>query len=306
MSSKILSNEDFDVAGKTCLVTGATDGIGFAAAEALAANGAKVVIAARNEEKGKAALAQIKELHPNAELEFEKVDFSSQDSIRQFAARYIASKRPLHVLLNNAGGWNIQRRESIDGIELSFATNHLGYFLTTQLLAPVLLKSAPARVVNVASGLARDLDFEDVNFKRRRYTGVRGYAQSKQANRMWSWALSRRLQDKGVTVNVMNPGDTRTGAFKKGGGVLGWVVHFGNIALGAKSAAAGADTAVWLAASKSVAGVTGRYFEKREEVVCQFRDTAREETLWALCERLTTPLPLMTPAQPELRVARGA
>ena len=268
------------------MVTGATDGIGEAAALALAAAGAAVVVVGRSEERGRATLGRLGARLPGAALSFERCDMSSQASIAAFAARYLDSGRPLHVLLNNAGGWNTARRTSVDGHELTFATNMLGYFATTARLLPVLLRSAPARVVNVASGLARSLDLDDLDFTRRRYRGVEAYAQSKQANRVWTYALARRLAGSGVTANVMNPGATRTNAFGKGGGPIGWIIQYANL-LVAKSAAAGADTAVWLSASPALDGNTGRYYEARRELADPFRGEAAEEALWQRCEELT-------------------
>ena len=122
------------------------------------------------------------------------------------------------MLVNNAGTWLTRREETDEGIERTWATNMLGYFLLTEALRPLLARSAPARVVNVASELAHDLDLSDVEFERRPYEGVTAYAQSKQANRMWTWALARRLEGTGVTANAMHPGGVNTPLFRKGGG----------------------------------------------------------------------------------------
>jgi NAD(P)-dependent dehydrogenase (short-subunit alcohol dehydrogenase family) len=282
---------EFDLRGKTCMVTGASDGIGLAAATAFAGAGAEVVMVVRNEERGKAAAERIRAAHPDAKLDLELADLSSQAAIRGLGERYVASKRPLHVLVNNAGVWQTARKLSVDGIELTFATNMLGYFLVTKVLEPALVRSAPSRMVAVGSGLAGGLDFDDINFDKRSWgaikPGVAAYAQSKQANRMWTWALARKLAGTGVTANIMNPNNTRTGAFKKGGGPLAWIVHFGNLFV-SESAAKGADTAVWLAASTELDGVTGKYWEKRKECECAFRDPAKEDAVWELCERLTS------------------
>lgn len=281
---------EFDLYGRTCMVTGASDGIGLAAATALARAGADLVLVVRNLDRGRAAAQRITALRPNAKIELEQCDLSSQASIRALGARYVDSKRPLHVLLNNAGCWQTARRESVDGIELTFATNTIGYFLLTKLLEPALVRSAPARMVAVGSGLAEGLDLDDINFKRRPWgtikPGVAAYAQSKQANRMWTWALARRLAGTGVTANIMNPNNTRTGAFKKGGGPLAWVVHFGNMFV-SESAEKGADTAVWLAAANKLETVTGKYWEKRRETPCQFRDAQREDALLDVLEQMT-------------------
>jgi retinol dehydrogenase-12 len=278
--------DGFDLSGKTCVVTGATDGIGEAAALALLQAGGAVVVVGRSEERGRSTLARLAARVPGAAVSFELCDMASQASIAAFAARYLGSGRPLHVLLNNAGGWSTSRRTSVDGHELTFATNMLGYFATTSRLLPAILRSAPARIVNVASGLARSLDLDDLDFTRRRYRGIEAYAQSKQANRMWTYALSRRLAGRGVTANVMNPGSTRTNAFAKGGGPIAWILQGANLLI-AKSAAAGADTAVWLCASPAVEGVTARYFQARREVACPFHGEEAEEALWRRCEELT-------------------
>ncbi len=275
-----------DVRGRSCLVTGGNDGIGFEIASALAAAGADVVIVARSEPRGRAAIAEITSRFPGAKVDLELADMSIQSSIHALAERWVASGRPLHVLVNNAGGWSSARRETVDGIEQTWATNMLGYFLLTKLLEPVLRASAPARVVVVASGLAKGLDLGDVEFKRRRYDGVKAYAQSKQANRIWTYALARRLAGSGVVANAMNPNQTRTSAFRKGGGISGWLAHYW-IALVAKPASAGADTAVWLAAARDLEGVTGRYFEARREQPCDLHDVQRGDELWALCEHMT-------------------
>ena len=280
------------VRGKTCMVTGASDGIGFAAASALASAGAEVVLVVRDEGRGRAAADRIRAAHAGAHIALELCDVSSQAQIRALGTRYEASGRPLHVLVNNAGCWNTTRKQSVDGIELTWATNMLGYFLLTRVVEPVLRRSAPGRVVSVGSGLAEGLDLDDINFVRRPWgrirPGVAAYAQTSQARRMWTYALARRLGDAGVTANVMNPNNTRTGAFKKGGGVLGWLVHYGNLFV-SESAEHGADTAVWLAANGGIDGVTGKYWEKRKEQHCPFRDTVREDELWAVCERMTAP-----------------
>jgi len=159
----------------------------------------------------------------------------------------------------------------------------LGYFLLTQRLLPLLRQGAPARVVNVASELAGELDLDDVEFRRRRYRGIAAYSQSKQANRMWTWALARRLEGSGVTANAMHPGGVNTPLFRKGGGLMGLAGAAYAKAMG-KTPEAGADTVVWLAASPEVEGVSGRFFIDRREVACRFRETRGEEALWTLCQ----------------------
>jgi NAD(P)-dependent dehydrogenase (short-subunit alcohol dehydrogenase family) len=249
--------------------------------------GARVILACRNPARGEAARAEIAADTGSRALDLHLVDFSEQASIRAFASEVLASYDDLHVLVNNAGLWSATRRHTPEGLELTWATNALGYFLTTRLLLDRLIDSGSARIVNVASNLARDLDLDDLGFERRPYSGVLAYAQSKQANRMLTWALARRLQGTGVTANAVHPGGVRTGIFRKGGtGVRGWLVANAARLVG-MSPRRGADTALWLASSPDVEGKSGLYYFKRKVQVCPFRDEAREERLWARCEEMT-------------------
>ena len=172
----------------------------------------------------------------------------------------------------------------MDGIELTFAANVLGYFLLTRELLPLLLKSAPARIINVASSYASDLDLDDLQFERRRFESFRAYAQSKACDRMLSWAFARRLKGSGVTVNAMTPGlITETGLYRNSEpGLVKRLTQYS----GGRTSAQGADTAVWLAGSPEMEGVTAKFFEDREELECEFRNKTREEKLWTICEGL--------------------
>jgi NAD(P)-dependent dehydrogenase (short-subunit alcohol dehydrogenase family) len=275
-----------DLRGRTCLVTGASDGIGKEIARGLAACGARVILVGRDAGRTAAARDDIAAGIPGAALEVQLVDLSRPPLIRTFAAGILAAHKNLHVLVNNAGGWAGERRVTPEGLEQTWATNVLGYFLTTRLLLERLCESAPARVVNVASNLAHGLALDDVGFERRRYDGIAAYAQSKQANRMFTWALARRLEGRGVTANALHPGGVHTGIFRKGGGLKGWAAQAFTSAMG-KSPQAGADTAVWLAASPEVEGRSGLYFVDRRVQPCEFRNEAEEERLWALCEGQT-------------------
>lgn len=276
---------DVDLGGRVCLVTGGNAGIGLEVVRELARLGAHVVLACRSRERGDAARQQVVRDTGNSQVEVAAVDFASQASIRAFAHELLERHPALHVLVNNAGTWSTHRQLGPDGSELTWATNVLGYHLTTVLLRERLAASAPARIVNVASALARDLDLDDVQFERRRYNGMTAYAQSKQANRMWTWALARRLEGSGVTANAMHPGPVNTGLFRKGGGVAGLIGAL-YAKLYGRTPRAGADTAIWLAASPELEGVSGRYFVDREERRCRLRDPDAEERLWALVERM--------------------
>jgi NAD(P)-dependent dehydrogenase (short-subunit alcohol dehydrogenase family) len=270
---------------KVCVVTGASDGIGKEIARGLAAGGARVILACRNRARAEVARDDIAAATGSVSLEIRQVDFAVPASIRAFVAEIAEAHPRIDVLVNNAGMWSPTRRTTAEGVELTWATNMLGYFLTTALLLPRLAASVPARIVSVASHLAYGLDLGDVGFERRAYDGVAAYAQSKQANRMWTWALARRLRGTGVTANALHPGGVSTGIFRKGGGVLGWIAHAATAVTG-RSARQGADTAVWLAASADVEGRSGLYFTDRAEIRCEFRDERQEERLWALCERM--------------------
>jgi NAD(P)-dependent dehydrogenase (short-subunit alcohol dehydrogenase family) len=242
-------------------------------------------MAVRNPEKGERVRRSIVKRTGNDDVEIAVVDVARPESVRTFA-RALGDRHPrLDVLVNDAGIWAERRRTSPDGIELTWATNVLGYVLVTDLLLPQLRASGQARIVNVASRLAGGLDLEDVEFKRRPYTGKDAYAQSKQANRMLTWALARRLEGTGVTANAMHPGFVATEIFAKGGGLAGLGVSL-YAKLRAKRPAEGADTVVWLAGSPEVEGRSGRFWVDREEHPCRFRDETAEEELWRLCHRM--------------------
>jgi retinol dehydrogenase-14 len=274
-----------DLSGKTCLVTGASSGVGRAAAGALAGLGARVVMAVRDPEKGERVRREIVGASWGLELDVLRVDLARQDSIRAFARDVLARYPKIDVVVNNAGTWSERKKKSPDGIELTWATNVLGGFLLTNLVLPAVRAAGRARVINVASRLARGLDLSDVQFERRRYTGQAAYAQSKQANRMLTWALARRLAGSEVTANALTPGFVATGIFAQGGGPLGLALWlYSRVA--AKKPAEGADTLVWLAASPEVEERTGLFWAHRQEQDCRFRDEAAEEELWRLCERM--------------------
>jgi NAD(P)-dependent dehydrogenase (short-subunit alcohol dehydrogenase family) len=272
---------------RVAVVTGANSGIGLATARALAGAGARVVLACRNQQRAAAAAQDIARHVPGATTEIELVDLGTQSSVRATAAALAARFPRIDVLVNNAGVWSEYRRESADGIEQTWATNQLGPFALTALLLPQLKAAGGARIVNVASGLAHSLDLDDVEFRTRRYVGLNAYAQSKQANRMWTRALARRLAGTGVTVNAAHPGFTKTEQFARGGGIQSTIATLGNRLFGA-SAENGADSVVWLAGSAEVAGTTGRYVQDRKDVKDQWAEEASEERLYALCARMTS------------------
>lgn len=271
--------------GKRVLITGPTSGIGKEIARQLAAMDAELILACRDIERGRMTAKEIS--HGNdSKITVMQVDTSSQQSIRDLAVQVRKKYRRLDVLINNAGGnrGTLPKVNSVDGIELTFATNVLGYFLLTQELLSLLKKSAPARIVNVASTYASDLDLNDLQFERCRFESFKAYAQSKACNRMLTWALARRLEGSGVTANAMAPGlITETGLYRNAPKELMKRLHQYS---GGRTSAQGADTTIWLASSPEVEGISGRFFEEREEVRCEFRNKGNEERLWNICEGL--------------------
>ncbi len=276
-----VSATPLDLAGRVCLVTGASSGIGAAAASALVERGARVVLACRSLERGQATLRAIEPRDGRAGAELLELDVTEPSSVTAFARRFRERYARLDVLINNAGAWSARRRLARDGHELTWSTNVLGYVRVLEaLLEP--LRAARGRVLNVASLLAHGLDLDDVEFTRRPYKGVDAYAQSKQANRMWTWALARRLEHAGVTAHALHPGFVATPIFAKGGGLTGVVGAFWARLRGC-TPAEGADTVVWLAGCDEGGASTGRFWAKRRERVCQFRDAAAEDALYELC-----------------------
>ena len=275
--------------GKRVLITGPTSGVGKAIAVQLAVLGAEVILACRDLKKGNAISSQIARQSGFGKPTVMKIDTSSQKSIRAFAKEFRRKYRRLDVLINNAAGnrGKLPRINSVDGIELTFAVNVLGYFLLTRELLPQLLKSAPARIINVASSYASDLELDDLQFERRRFESFRAYAQSKACDRMLSWAFARRLKGSAVTVNAMTPGlITETGLYRNAeAGLVKRLTQYS----GGRTSAQGADTAVWLASAPEMKNVTSRFFEDREELECEFRNKSREEKLWGICEELVNP-----------------
>ncbi|HTX92782.1 MAG TPA: SDR family oxidoreductase [Anaerolineales bacterium] len=273
--------------GKCVVVTGPTSGIGKEIAVQLAGLGAEVVLACRDMKKGKEVAREIAGKAGGAEPMVMPVDTSSQASIRDFAKEFKKRYPRLDVLVNNAGGNRgaLPRVLSVDGIELTFATNVVGYYLLIHELRDLLVKSAPARIVNVASTFASDLDLDDLQFERRPFESFKAYAQSKACDRMLTWALARRVDGSGVTANAMAPGlITETELYRNAPAEL--VSRLTQYAHG-RTSAQGADTAVWLASDPGLEDVSGKFFEERKELPCEFRNEANEEKLWAICKELT-------------------
>jgi NAD(P)-dependent dehydrogenase (short-subunit alcohol dehydrogenase family) len=273
--------------GRVCLVTGATQGIGRETALGLARLGAEVHLVARDRARGEAVVAEVGRAAAG-KASLLVADLASQASIRALAEEVKARLPRLHVLVNNAGAIFTARALSADGIEMTFALNHLGYFLLTGLLADRLRASAPARVVSVSSSAHQSarIDFGDLQGERG-YSGWKAYAQSKLANVLFTRELARRLAGSGVTANCLHPGVVATGFGKNNAGPFSWGVRIAApFFLGP---ARGARTSIWLASSPEVERVTGEYFSRCK--VARVSDAARDEAaarrLWEESARLT-------------------
>ncbi|MDX2170876.1 MAG: SDR family oxidoreductase [Deltaproteobacteria bacterium] len=272
--------------GKTVLITGATSGIGRATALGLARLGAVVVVLCRDRGKGEALLAELRAAGA-ADVGLIVADLSVQAEVRRAAAEFLASGRPLHVLVNNAGVVNLERTLTADGLETTFAVNHLAYFLLTALLLERLQASAPARIVNVSSEAHKfaPLDFDDLQ-NQRRYRTMRVYGQSKLANILFTSELARRLAGSGVTVNCLHPGAVATGLGTNNGRWARGLIRL--LGLFFRSPDDGAATSLYLATAPAVEGVSGRYFARCKEKTpsAAARDDAAAARLWAVSEQL--------------------
>jgi NAD(P)-dependent dehydrogenase (short-subunit alcohol dehydrogenase family) len=274
---------------KIVMVTGATNGIGLESAKVLAAMGATIVGVGRNPQKCTDAAAQITQVTGNSKVEFLVADLSVQVQVRPLAETFKQKYQRLDVLLNNAGAFFAKREESLEGIEMTWALNHLNYFLLTDLLLDVLKASAPARIVNVSSGAhtgAKRINFEDVEFKAG-FSGWSAYGHSKLANVMFTYELARRLDGTKVTATVLHPGFVATGFGHNNGGVMrsGMAIMQKIIA---KKPEQGAETSVFLASSPAVEGVTGKYFSSKKETKSSAvsYDVAAQQHLWELSEQM--------------------
>jgi NAD(P)-dependent dehydrogenase (short-subunit alcohol dehydrogenase family) len=273
--------------GKVIVITGATSGIGQVAAERLAGMGARVVLVARDEARGEAALARLAEHAPGMAHSIHYADLSRLAETTRVAAEIAAAEPRIDVLINNAGALFNARRLTADGIERTFALNHMAYFALTHGLRERLTASAPARVVNVASEAHRraTLDFQDLQSKAA-YGGFKVYGRSKLCNILFTRELARRLTGTGVTANCLHPGFVATRFGDESGGLLSYGVRFAK--LFAISPEKGADTIIYLASLPEVAQVSGSYFYKRRPATpssaAQNDNDARR--LWAESERL--------------------
>ncbi len=275
--------------GKVCLVTGSSSGIGFVTARELATLGATVVMLCRNRTKGEAVQAEIKEASGNAQVDLIVADLSELSQVRRAAHEFKQRYTQLHVLINNAGGMNAERKVTSEGLEATFATNYLASFLLTHLLLDVLLVSTPARIINVSAAGHKigKIDFTDLQGERH-YNALKAYTQSKLAQIYFTYELAERLAGTGVTVNALDPGhvvshfnDSTKGLLH----VIAEVIYF----FDGRSAEQGAQTTLYLATESAVERVSGKYFSNCKQTPSSRRsyNVAVRHRLWNVSLALT-------------------
>lgn len=269
--------------GKICIVTGANSGIGKVTATELARRGATVVMACRSQARGAAAAVEVRQESGSDKVSVLACDLSSSASVRQFAAAFRRQFDRLDVLVNNAGMYFYDRQVTAEGLEMTFAVNHLGHFLLTNLLLDLLKAGAPSRVVTVSSGahtMGR-LDLDDLQNAKGRFRGFSVYSESKLCNVLFTYELARQLAGTGVTANCLHPGFVRTN-FGRNNGKLSTVVSY-LVSPFALNVQAGAQTSIYLATAPEVAEVSGQYFVKSQPARSSAAsyDTALQRGLWA-------------------------
>ena len=267
-------------AGRTILVTGSTDGIGKQTAHTLAGQGARVLVHGRNQEKVDQTIAEIIQQQPGADLKGYVADFSALDEVRELAHQINLEEKSLHVLINNAGIYNPDFKQSQDGYELTFAVNQLAPFLLTLLLLDKLKANQPARIITLTSIAhnVRDLNLDNINDPAA-YRGWGVYKISKYANILFTYALAQKLEGSEVTANCLHPGTVNTK-----------VLHSAFPDMQGISLEDGARTSIYLASSDDVAEMNGQYFEdgKPAQSAPQTYDKALQQAMWEKCEELVS------------------
>jgi retinol dehydrogenase-12 len=274
--------------GKRVVITGASGGIGLETARGLAAKGAELVMVVRSQARGEAAIAEIRKTAPQVVASLVLADLSRMADVRR-AGAHIRDRYPrVDVLLNNAGGLHGTRELTDDGFEKTFAINHLAYFLLTRELRPVLVASAPARIVSVSSDAHKfgKLDLDDLQWEKRPYRQLEVYGVSKLCNILFARELATRLAGTGVTSNSVHPGLIASDFGREGKGAYRMILPL--LRLVAGSVEKGARTSIWLASAPEVEGVTGKYFHKCKERQSSkdARDDELARRLWAKTEQL--------------------
>lgn len=262
-----------DLCGRTAILTGGASGIGVETARALLSAGAEVILGVRDLGRAEPVAARLRQETGSDRLRTAALDLGALASVRRFAAEFLASGRPLHLLINNAGIMACPLARTPEGFESQLGTNHLGHFALTVLLLPALRAAAPARVVSLSSSAHRraDLDFTDLNYHSRPYDKWNAYGQSKTANSLFAVELSRRFGGAGVLANAVMPGGIMTGLQQhlpqEEMRAAGWIDENGKVHAAFKNAEQGAATTIWAAVGPELAGIGGRYLEDCQEAL---------------------------------------
>lgn len=281
---------ELPMTGKIILITGANAGLGKETAIQLAKKGATIIMACRNEKRALESLKEIKEKSGSEKIELYIVDLADQDSIRSMVSDFKKSHDKLHVLINNAGVMLDDRIITKKAYEMTFAINHLGHFLLTNLLLDIIMNSSPSRIINVSSIAHKfaSLDLDNINLNEG-FSGLRAYSNSKLMNLLFTYELARRLEGTYVTVNALHPGKTKTKLTKPDGN---WLkkIFFAFLRIFFIDVEKGAKTSIYLASSPEVKNITGTYFVKSKPArpSKKSRDKTLQKRLWGLSEDLTS------------------
>jgi NAD(P)-dependent dehydrogenase (short-subunit alcohol dehydrogenase family) len=271
--------------GKVCMITGANSGIGLSTAKGLAKLGATLILVCRNKEKGDKALREIQYETQNDKIDLLLADLSSQKSVRDLVSSFKTKYDKLDVLINNAGTYCTKRTFTEDGIETTFAVNHLAYFLLSNLLLDDLKASSSSRIIIVSSGLERQgkINFDDLQCEKGYFFGYRAYSQSKLANILFTYELAHRLAGTRITVNCLHPGFVKTNLIR-----TRRLITFLSSPLQI-TPEKGAETSIYLASSAEVEGITGKYFANKKETKSSkgSYDESISKRLWEVSAELT-------------------
>lgn len=277
----------WSLSNKQVVITGSSRGIGRTTALALAKMGAHLALVVRDRELGNKVVEEIRALDGKGRVELFIADFSSQKDVRKVAKEILEKHDKIDVLINNAGAVFMDRAVTVDGLEQTFATNHLGYFLLTTLLLDALKKAAPSRIVSVASAAHKGnkLDFDDLQAEKS-FSGFSVYGRSKLANILFTRELAKRLQGSNVTANCLHPGVIASQFGNNNKGLFGFVLKIGKVFMANEED--GAKTTIHLASSPDVDGITGKYFDKSRvaKPSAEAEDDAAAEKLWKVSEEL--------------------
>lgn len=276
------------MSNRIALVTGATAGIGKETARGIAETGATVVLVARNKAKGEAVARELKNSTKNERIDLLTADLSSLSEIRRCADEFKAKYDRLEILVNNAGAIFDQREATADGLEMTFALNHISYFLLTNLLLDVIKQNSPARIVSVSSKAHSfgKIEFNNLQSEKK-FSKLGSYANSKLMNVLFTYELARRLKDTNVTANCLNPGAVASDFGKDLSGLFSLFVKLGRKTFFI-SPKKGAETSIYLATSPEIEGVTGKYFDEKKAVPSLeiSSDESLQKRLWKISEEI--------------------